>query len=106
MMLIILVIVTALVCWSLWLMQRALDRKEFSLMLAGTLVASSAAAMMVVYFLMGNCMDYLAAASHSNTVAQSRVEFFLDEISLRQPLPSQSSETMPSAPPDLDLRGS
>jgi hypothetical protein len=106
MLLIILVIVTALVCWSLRLMQQALDRKEFSLMLAGTLVASSAAAMMVVYFLMGNCMDYLAAASHSNTVAQSRVESFIDEISLRQAFPPHSSEGTPSVPAELDLRGS
>jgi len=36
---------------------------EFSLMLAGTLVALAAAAMLVVYFLMGNCMSYLMNVS-------------------------------------------
>ncbi len=55
----ILIFDVALVAWSLHLMQEALNRKEFSLMLAGTLVASSAAAMLVVYFLMGNCLSQL-----------------------------------------------
>jgi hypothetical protein len=41
-------------------MQEALDRKEFSLMLAGTLVAAAAAAMLVVYFLMGSCLSRLS----------------------------------------------
>ena len=49
----------ALVAWSLHLMQEAIDHREFSFMLAGTLVAASAAAMLVVYFLMGNCLNYL-----------------------------------------------
>ncbi|MFB2919347.1 MULTISPECIES: hypothetical protein [Aerosakkonema] len=53
----------ALVAWSLHLMQQAFDRQEFSLMLAGTLVAMSAAAMLVVYFLIGGCMGYLAQMS-------------------------------------------
>ena len=55
----ILIFDVALVAWSLHLMQEAFDLKEFSLMLAGTLVAVSAAAMMVVYFLMGNCLSFL-----------------------------------------------
>ncbi len=49
----------ALVAWSLHLMEKAYEHKEFSLMLAGTLVATSAVAMLVVYFLMGHCMSYL-----------------------------------------------
>jgi len=44
-------------------MERAVEDKEFSLMLAGMLVALAAAAMMVVYFLMGHCMSYLLQAS-------------------------------------------
>jgi hypothetical protein len=40
-------------------MEKAIENKEFSLMLAGALVAVAAAAMLVVYFLMGNCMSYL-----------------------------------------------
>ena len=55
----ILIFDVALVAWSLHLMQEALDLQEFSLMLAGTLVAVSAGAMMVVYFLMGNCISQL-----------------------------------------------
>lgn len=55
----ILIFDVALVAWSLHLMQEAFDLQEFSLMLAGTLVAVSAAAMMVVYFLMGDCLSFL-----------------------------------------------
>jgi hypothetical protein len=63
MLIFILVLVIALVAWSLHLMQQAVDRDEFSLMLAGTLVAASAAAMLVVYFLMGNYIGYLTATA-------------------------------------------
>ena len=55
----ILIFDVALVAWSLHLMQEATLQQEFSLMLAGTLVAAAAAAMMVVYFLMGNCLNQL-----------------------------------------------
>ncbi|MFW6359968.1 MAG: hypothetical protein ACOC0N_12245 [Chroococcales cyanobacterium] len=56
----ILIFDVALVAWSLHLMQEAVEHQEFSLMLAGTLVALAAAAMLVVYFLMGNCITYLS----------------------------------------------
>jgi hypothetical protein len=59
----ILVIVIALVAWALHLMQEAVQRKEFSLMLAGLLVSTSAAAMMAVYFLMGNYVVYMTELS-------------------------------------------
>lgn len=55
----ILILDVALVAWSLHLMQEAIQQQEFSLMLAGTLVAASAAAMMVVYFLMGSCLSQI-----------------------------------------------
>lgn len=58
-MFLILIFIVALVAWSLHLMQEAFDRQEFSLMLAGTLVAMAAAAMLAVYFLVGDCMVYL-----------------------------------------------
>lgn len=64
MLIIILIIVIALVAWALHLMQEAVTRQEFSLMLAGTLVAFSAAGLMGVYFLMGNYMGYLTKFSH------------------------------------------
>jgi hypothetical protein len=56
----ILIFDIALVGWSLHLMQQAVNKQEFSLMLAGSLVAMSAAAMLVVYFIMGNYMGYVA----------------------------------------------
>ncbi|NEP79391.1 hypothetical protein [Okeania sp. SIO1F9] len=59
----ILILDVALVAWSLHLMQQSFNHREFSLMLAGILVATSAAAMMVVYFLMGTCMSDLAQMS-------------------------------------------
>lgn len=59
----ILIFDVALVAWSLHLMEAAFSSREFSLMLAGTLVALAAAAMLVVYFLMGNCMTYLLNGS-------------------------------------------
>jgi hypothetical protein len=55
----ILVFDVALVAWSLHLMEQAFQTREFSLMLAGALVASAAAGMLVVYFLMGHCISYL-----------------------------------------------
>lgn len=63
MMLLILTIVIALVAWALRLMEQAIKGQEFSLMLAGFLVASSAAAMMAVYYLMGNYMLYMEQVS-------------------------------------------
>ena len=60
----ILIFDVALVAWSLHLMEKALQQKEFSLMFAGTLVALSAAAMLVVYFLMGHCMSYLTQTGY------------------------------------------
>jgi hypothetical protein len=59
----ILIFDVALVAWSLHLMEKAYEHKEFSFMLAGILVAVAAAAMLVVYFLMGHCMSYLIKMS-------------------------------------------
>jgi hypothetical protein len=53
------VVVIALVAWALRLMEQAVKSQEFSFMLAGFLVASSAVAMMTVYFLMSNYMLYM-----------------------------------------------
>ncbi len=60
MLVVILIFDIALVGWSLHLMQQAVNKQEFSLMLAGSLVAMSAAAMLVVYFIMGNYIGYVA----------------------------------------------
>jgi len=75
----ILAIVIALVAWSLHLMQQAVDRHQFSLMLAGTFVAFSAAAMVSVYFLMGSYVGYITQASH---YSQSSVPSLSDGWSL------------------------
>jgi hypothetical protein len=58
-MIFLLVIVIGLVAWALHLMQEAIQHREFSLMLAGCLVSSAAAALMAVYFLMGHYMGYV-----------------------------------------------
>ncbi|MDA0672929.1 MAG: hypothetical protein O3C67_04375 [Cyanobacteria bacterium] len=63
MLLLILIVVIALVAWALRLMEQAIQSQEFSLMLAGFLVASSAAAMMAVYFLMDHYMVYMQQAT-------------------------------------------
>jgi hypothetical protein len=63
-MILILIIVIALVAWALHLMEEAMEHREFSLMLAGFLVASSAAALVGVYFLMGGYVGYLTQTAH------------------------------------------
>jgi hypothetical protein len=55
----ILFVVVCLVAWALYLMQEAVQRREFSLMLAGMLVSSAAAALVGVYFLMGHYVGYM-----------------------------------------------
>ncbi|XGV97465.1 MAG: hypothetical protein ACAF41_32685 [Leptolyngbya sp. BL-A-14] len=90
MLIFILAIVILLVAWSLHLMQQAVDRSEFSLMLAGTLVAFSAAAMVAVYFLMGNYIGYVTGMTHatlpslsSSDVAAWILEADINELSVR-----------------------
>lgn len=70
-MLFILFVVICLVAWALHLMQEAVQRREFSLMLAGFLVSSAAAAMMSVYFLMGHYVLYMnESATHFSSYIQ------------------------------------
>lgn len=83
MMITILLVVIALVAWALHLMQKAIEQREFSLMLAGTLVATAAAALVGVYFLMGNYMGYVTQLSARETAwnqeAYESVIHYLDE---------------------------
>ena len=58
-MIFILIIVVGLIALALHLMQEAVQKREFSLMLAGLLVSSTAAAMMAVYFLMSHYVGYM-----------------------------------------------
>ncbi|WP_283756461.1 hypothetical protein [Roseofilum casamattae] len=68
-MIVILIIVIALVAWSLHLMECAINEQEFSLMLAGILVAGAAAAMVAVYFLMGHYVGYLNETAQLDRLA-------------------------------------
>lgn len=61
-MIILLLIVIVLVMWSLHLYRLAFNHREFALMLAGTLVAISAAGIIVVYFLMEGYMGHMTNA--------------------------------------------
>ncbi|MFQ4140320.1 hypothetical protein PGN35_028800 [Nodosilinea sp. PGN35] len=87
MLLLILTIVIALVAWALRLMEQAVKGQEFSLMLAGFLVASSAAALMGVYFLMGNYMLYMNHADRQVSTLES----------LDIPYSTYASATLPDA---------
>lgn len=71
MLFLIVAIVAALVAWALRLMDQALKVQEFSLMLAGFLVASSAAALVGVYFLMSNYMVYINESAPDSLALQS-----------------------------------
>ncbi|MGL5511318.1 MAG: hypothetical protein ACRC2J_03305 [Microcoleaceae cyanobacterium] len=59
----ILILDVALVAWSLHLMGKAFHHRESSLVLAGILVALAAAAIVVVYFLMGSCVTHISEMS-------------------------------------------
>jgi|GEM_PF-584164 len=72
-MFLILLIVILLVGWALHLMQQAMDQREFSLMLAGFLVSVAAAALVSVYFLMGNFMGYMNQIA---TQAELHAEYY------------------------------
>jgi Ca2+/Na+ antiporter len=74
-MLFILIVVVALVAWALHLMQEAMNRREFSLMLAGFLVSMAAAAMMAVYFLMGHYVVYFSQVAHRAQLQESSIEW-------------------------------
>lgn len=72
-MLLILVIVIGLVAWALHLMQEAIQRREFSLMLAGFLVTTAAAGMMAVYFLMSHYLGYMSEMTERALVMEDWV---------------------------------
>lgn len=66
----ILFVVIGLVAWALHLMQEAIQRREFSLMLAGFLVSTAAAGMMAVYFLMNHYVGYMSEMTHRSYVME------------------------------------
>lgn len=79
----ILTIVVSLVFWALRLMDRAVENQEFSLMLAGFLVASSAAAMIGVYFLMSDYVTFITQAgaaldSYDTSILEGEFPVWID----------------------------
>lgn len=69
----ILFVVIGLVAWSLHLMQQAIESHEFSLMLAGFLVSTAAAALVAVYFLMGHYVGYMSEMAHRSYVSSDQM---------------------------------
>jgi ABC-type lipoprotein release transport system permease subunit len=63
MIVILLITLSFLTFWSLRLMQRAYDQREFSLMFAGALVAVAGAGLIAAYTLMVGCVGYLGHSS-------------------------------------------
>lgn len=90
-----LTIVIGLVFWALRLMDRAVENQEFSLMLAGFLVASSAAAMVGVYFLMS---DYFLLVNQANGAFDS-----YDSLMLESEIPTWLDSADSSAVVDTPL---
>lgn len=59
MIIILLLAISALTYWSLQLMRKAHEQREFSLMFASVLVAVAAAGLVAAYSLMIGCFGYL-----------------------------------------------
>jgi hypothetical protein len=95
----ILVLVIALVAWSLHLMQEAVSRQEFSLMLAGGLVASASAALVGVYFVMGNYMGYVSQVDASPAEMEQVYESVRHYLDLMEAQPTMVLSDSSSAPP-------
>jgi hypothetical protein len=84
---VLLLFVIALVACALHLMEQAVARQEFSLMLAGTLVASASAALVGVYFVMGNYMGYvnhLDKTPAEMEQAYESIRWYVDQAELPQ----------------------
>jgi ABC-type lipoprotein release transport system permease subunit len=62
-MIILLIAISILTYWSLRLMRKAHEQREFSLMFAGALVAVAAAGLIAAYSLMIGCFGYLGHSS-------------------------------------------
>jgi ABC-type lipoprotein release transport system permease subunit len=77
-MIILLFTISILTYWSLRLMRKAHEQREFSLMFAGVLVAVAAAGIIAAYSLMVGCVGYLG---HSPaTVPPMLTTAYADEV--------------------------
>lgn len=90
MLLLTVIVVIALVAWALRLMEQALKSQEFSFMLAGFLVASSAVAMMTVYFLMTDYVLYMDQAVSGTTMQSASKLYESDGFAYSQSLPNDA----------------
>jgi hypothetical protein len=95
----ILILVIVLVAWSLHLMQEAVSRQEFSLMLAGGLVASASAALVGVYLVMGNYMGYVSQVDASPAEMEQVYESVRHYLDLMEAQPTMVLSDSSSAPP-------
>ncbi|MGG6294005.1 hypothetical protein ACQ4M4_06240 [Leptolyngbya sp. AN02str] len=91
----ILFIVIVLVAWALHLMEQAMNRKEFSLMLAGFLVSVAAAGLVAVYFLMGHFVGYMDQMAARAELAEQYYEstgfYFPPELVVETRVESESA---------------
>jgi hypothetical protein len=71
MILLLLLFVIVLVGLALHFMQEAVTHQEFSLMLAGTLMAASAAGLVGVYLVAGNYMGYMSRSHNQAAIEQA-----------------------------------
>jgi hypothetical protein len=78
-MIILILTISVLTFWSLRLMQRAVELREFSLMFAGALVAVAGAGIIAVYTLMVGCVGYLGHVS-TTTLPPSLTTAYAEEI--------------------------
>ncbi len=74
-MLIICVTTIGLVSWALHLMQRAIEDREFSFMLAGLLVVCAAAALLGVYFLMDSYWSFMDQVAQNQAMMLSDADW-------------------------------
>lgn len=77
-MIILLITISILTYWSLRLMRKAHEQREFSLMFAGALVAVAAAGLIAAYSLMIGCFGYLGHSSA--TVPPTLTTAYADEL--------------------------
>lgn len=72
----------------------AFQQRDFSFLFAGTLVAISAAGIVVVYSLMNGCMGYLGSNDEATWVSISPSVSALDDVELQQMQPNFQDNTL------------
>lgn len=70
-----LIVVTSLVMWALHLLEGAVQRQEFSRMLAGMLVVAAAGGVLTTHFIMSDYMAFLHQASSLSTASEWGIDY-------------------------------